>query len=149
MSDPNATLEQARARGREMKLSYAGAILPAEASSVWQAKRATLIDIRTQAEWDYVGRLPGAIEIEWNHYPSGRNPKFAEKLLEAVPDKSAPVLFLCRSGGRSNAAAALAASLGYTQAFNVLEGFEGDLDANSKRNTVGGWRKAGLPWSQN
>lgn len=148
MSTDDPLLEQARARGQSLKLPYAGALRPAEACAIWQARRATLVDVRTKAEWDYVGRVPGAIEIEWNHYPAGRNPEFAEALEAAVPDKEKPVLFLCRSGGRSNAAAALAETLGYTQAFNILEGFEGDLDASGKRNTVGGWRKAGLPWSQ-
>lgn len=148
MSQADPNLDEARRRGQAMNLSYAGALLPAEAHAVWQARGATLVDVRTKAEWDYVGRVPGAIEIEWNHYPAGRNPRFAEELEAAVPDKGAPVFFLCRSGGRSHAAATLAESLGYTQAFNILEGFEGDLDAAKKRNNVGGWRKAGLPWMQ-
>jgi rhodanese-related sulfurtransferase len=142
-------IAKARQRARELKLPYAGALLPKEAFEVVRSNRAaTLVDVRTQAEWDYVGRVADALEIEWNRFPSGRNPDFAIRLQATVTDKSAPILFLCRSGGRSNAAAALAAELGYTEAYNILEGFEGDLDPTKHRNTVGGWRAAGLPWFQ-
>ncbi|HKA38285.1 MAG TPA: rhodanese-like domain-containing protein, partial [Burkholderiales bacterium] len=111
------------------------------------APGAKLVDVRTRAEWDYVGRIPGAVEIEIVTYPGGRpNPGFMAEL-ESKVDKAAPVLFICRSGGRSHNAAMLAAQAGYT-AYNVLEGFEGDRDAGGRRNTVGGWRVAGLPWSQ-
>jgi rhodanese-related sulfurtransferase len=115
---------------------------------VWRnASGAKLVDVRTRAEWDYVGRIPGAVEIELVTYPGGRpNPGFVAEL-ESKVDKSAPVLFICRSGGRSHNAAMLAAQAGYT-AYNVLEGFEGDRDAGGHRNTTGGWRVAGLPWSQ-
>lgn len=148
MDSPETILDRARARATELKLPYAGALTPAEAYALWQQDGATLVDVRTKAEWDYVGRVPGAIEIEWNHYPAGRNPQFADQLRASVTDTARPVLFLCRSGGRSGAAAALAAQLGYGGAINILEGFEGDVDASGHRNTVGGWRKAGLPWKQ-
>lgn len=138
----------AAARGRQMGLPYGGALTPAEAHEVWRnAPGAKLVDVRTRAEWDYVGRIPGAVEIEIVTYPGGRpNPGFMAEL-ESKVDKAAPVLFICRSGGRSHNAAMLAAQAGYT-AYNVLEGFEGDRDAGGHRNTVGGWRAAGLPWSQ-
>jgi rhodanese-related sulfurtransferase len=141
-------LKAAAARGRQMGLPYGGALTPAEAHEVWRnAPGAKLVDVRTRAEWDYVGRIPGAVEIEIVTYPGGRpNPGFMAEL-ESKVDKTGPVLFICRSGGRSHNAAMLAAQAGYT-AYNVLEGFEGDRDAGGHRNTVGGWRVAGLPWSQ-
>jgi rhodanese-related sulfurtransferase len=141
-------LKTAAARGRQMGLPYGGALTPAEAHEVWRnAPGAKLVDVRTRAEWDYVGRIPGAVEIEIVTYPGGRpNPGFMAEL-ESKVDKAAPVLFICRSGGRSHNAAMLAAQAGYT-AYNVLEGFEGDRNAGGRRNTVGGWRVAGLPWSQ-
>ncbi|HKU46791.1 MAG TPA: rhodanese-like domain-containing protein, partial [Burkholderiales bacterium] len=75
------------------------------------------------------------------------NPEFIGELAASVP-KDTPVMFLCRSGARSHAAAEAAARAGWSEAYNVLEGFEGDKDPQEHRNTVGGWRKAGLPWVQ-
>ena len=149
MDSTDHLLARAATRRAELKLTYAGALLPREAFELWkQAPGAVLIDVRTKAEWDYVGRVPDALEIEWNHYPSGRNAQFAATLQSAAPGKTAPLLFLCRSGVRSAAAADLATQLGYTGAINILQGFEGDVDASGHRNTVGGWRAAGLPWKQ-
>ncbi|MSQ69873.1 MAG: rhodanese-like domain-containing protein [Betaproteobacteria bacterium] len=142
-------LGRARQRAIEMKLPYAGALTPREAQALLQqVPGATLVDVRTKAELEWVGRVPGAVAVEWNTWPGGRNPQFAEQLQAKVQKSEAPVLFLCRSGGRSGSAAATATQLGYANAFNVLEGFEGDKDANGHRNTVGGWRAAGLPWEQ-
>jgi rhodanese-related sulfurtransferase len=142
-------LQKAAERGRQMGLPYGGAVTPSEAFEVWRnAPGAQLVDVRTRAEWDYVGRIPGAVEIELLTYPGGRpNPGFMAEL-ESKVDKSAPVLFICRSGGRSHNAAMLAAQAGYAAAYNVLEGFEGDKDPHGHRNTCGGWRVAGLPWTQ-
>jgi rhodanese-related sulfurtransferase len=87
--------------------------------------------------------------VEWNTYPGGqRNPLFLEELADAVDDRDTPLLFLCRSGGRSDSAARAATAAGYARCFNVLEGFEGDKDSAGHRGTVGGWRRAGLPWVQ-
>ncbi|OGA22806.1 MAG: rhodanese [Betaproteobacteria bacterium RIFCSPLOWO2_02_FULL_67_26] len=142
-------LQKAADRARQMGLQYAGALTPAEAHEVWRnAPGATLVDVRTRAEWDYVGRIPGAVEIEILGYPGNRpNPAFLTEL-EGKVDKSAPVLFICRSGGRSHNAAMLATQAGFAASYNVLEGFEGDRDAQGHRNTVGGWRAVGLPWAQ-
>jgi rhodanese-related sulfurtransferase len=142
-------LDGAQARAEAKQLPYIGAVLPAEAYSLLQkAPGAKLVDVRTRAEWDYVGRVPGAVQIEWQRYPTGQvNPDFLVEL-QAQVDPEALVMFICRSGARSHAAATAAAAAGYTQAFNVLEGFEGDKDQNGHRNTVGGWRAAGLPWVQ-
>ena len=143
-------LERARLRGRELNLPYRGALTPREAFALWQSIRgAQMVDVRTRAELDWVGRLPGALHIEWNQYPGGvRNVRFPEELQLAVEKSDAPVMFICRSGNRSHYAAAVAAQLGYSEAYNVLEGFEGDKDPQGHRNTVGGWRVAGLPWTQ-
>jgi rhodanese-related sulfurtransferase len=145
-----AVLTHARTRAQALNVPYAGALRPAEAFAVLQGDPASrLVDVRTRAEWEWVGRPPDAVFIEWNLWPGGaRNPAFAPELLARVPDKAAPVLFLCRSGGRSHHAALLALELGYAQAFNILEGFEGDKDAHGHRGTVGGWKVAQLPWVQ-
>jgi rhodanese-related sulfurtransferase len=109
---------------------------------------ARLVDVRTRAELDFVGRIPGALLIEWMSYPEGsRNPEFLAQL-EAAAGKGVPLMFICRSGNRSHAAAMLAAEAGWSECYNVLEGFEGDRDANRHRNTIGGWKVAGLPWVQ-
>ena len=143
------TLQKARERGKQMGLDYEGAVTPAEAHELMRAGgNVKLVDVRTRAEWEWVGRIPGAIEVEFLTYPGSRpNPEFVRQLEEKV-DKDAKVLFICRSGGRSHNAAMLATQAGYAEAFNVLEGFEGDKDANGQRNKKGGWRFAGLPWTQ-
>jgi rhodanese-related sulfurtransferase len=132
-----------------MGLPYSGALLPREAYQLWKSlPGAQLVDVRTRAEWDWVGRIPGAIEIELLSYPGNRpNPEFVPQLRQKV-ETQAPVLFICRSGGRSHNAAMLALQAGYADCYNVLEGFEGDRDPDGHRNTVGGWRAAALPWTQ-
>jgi rhodanese-related sulfurtransferase len=143
-------LERAQQRARQQGLPYRGALTPAEAFALVESvEGARIVDVRTRAELDFVGRVPGAVLIEWSHYPGGvRNAQFAEQLKLQVERTDAPVMFLCRSGNRSHFAAAVASQLGYSAAFNILEGFEGDKDQNGHRNTVGGWRVAGLPWVQ-
>ena len=142
-------LNKGQERAQEMDLPYQGALLPAEALTLLQeAPGAKLIDVRSRAELDWVGRIPGAVEIEWQSYPGMRhNPDFVNYLSGQV-DKEALVMFICRSGGRSHQAAATAAEMGYTNCYNVLEGFEGDKDPSGHRGTEGGWKVAGLPWVQ-
>ena len=142
-------LKLARERAERMDLPYAGALTPSEAYEVWQlAPGAKLVDVRTRAEWDWVGQVPGAVQIEWLTYPGSRpNPSFVSQLKREV-DPESLVLFLCRSGGRSDHAARAATEAGYLESYNILEGFEGDKDANGHRNRIGGWRHAGLPWRQ-
>ncbi len=139
----------AQGRARELELPYEGALTPREAHEVLQlAPGSKLVDVRTRAELDWVGRIPDAIEIEWLHYPGNAlNANFVAQLQRQV-DPQSLVLFICRSGGRSHAAAMAAVNAGYTSSYNVLEGFEGDKDANGQRNRLGGWRFAGLPWVQ-
>jgi rhodanese-related sulfurtransferase len=139
--------KRAAERARQLGLAYAGALLPAEAHALMQAG-ARLVDVRTQPELQYVGRVPGSVAVQWQTYPGNRpNPEFLAELEDAV-SKDEPVMFLCRSGARSHSAAETATRHGWRECYNVLEGFEGDKDAEQHRNTVGGWRKAGLPWVQ-
>lgn len=144
-------LTAGRQYGRENRLPYAGAVTPQQAHAVLQEDAAVmLIDVRTNAERDWVGRvvIPDNqhAAVQWNFYPGGNpNPDFLEQL-EKVADKDKVLLFLCRSGVRSRHAAKLATEHGYVNCFDILEGFEGDKDAQGHRKTVGGWCKAGLPW---
>ncbi len=149
MTDDNEILKKARERATQMGLPYGGALLPAEADALLkQQPNAKLVDVRSRAELDFVGRVPGSVEIEYKSYPGMLpNPNFIQQLKQLVP-QDAVVMFLCRSGGRSHETALAASRAGYANAFNVLEGFEGDRDTGGHRNTVGGWRAAGLPWIQ-
>ena len=146
-SDIAAIKQAAAARASQLKLTYAGAVTPAEAHALMQAG-AKLVDVRTKPELRYVGRVPGALAVEWQTYPGNvQNPDFLAQLAEAV-EPGDTLLFLCRSGDRSHAAAAAATQAGWRESYNVLEGFEGDKDAAQHRGTLGGWRRAGLPWVQ-
>jgi rhodanese-related sulfurtransferase len=149
MESISAILEKAQQRAREMDLPYEGALTPVEAMELLQeAPGARLVDVRSKAEWDWVGRIPGAVELEWLHYPGMHaNPEFMNHLSSQV-DKESLVMFLCRSGVRSHQAAAAASESGYTNCYNILEGFEGDKDETGHRGAKGGWKAAGLPWVQ-
>lgn len=142
-------LQLAQSRARDLNLPYEGALTPKEADEVLRlAPGSRLIDVRTRAELDWVGRIPGAIEIEWQTYPGKHaNPHFLVQLKHAV-DHESLLLFICRSGNRSSAAAKAATEAGLPDCYNVLEGFEGDKDVSAQRGQVGGWRLAGLPWLQ-
>ncbi len=142
-------LQLAQHRAHDLKLAYEGALTPKEAHEIWQlAPGAKLVDVRTRAELDWVGRIPQAIEIEWQSYPGNKpNPQFLELLRHSVNHESL-LMFICRSGIRSNSAAKAASEAGFVDCYNVLEGFEGDKDAGGRRNLVGGWRYHGLPWTQ-
>lgn len=138
-----AAAERARLSG----LPYAGALTPAEAHKLLEAG-AKLVDVRTKPELLYVGYVPGSVLVEWQTYPGNApNPDFLAQLSE-IARRDDTIMFLCRSGSRSHFAAAAATQAGWGDCYNVLEGFEGDKDAAQHRNTVGGWRKAGLPWVQ-
>jgi rhodanese-related sulfurtransferase len=146
---PEVILGRAADRAKDDELPYAGAVTPAEACRLMQTGAAALVDVRTRFEYEYVGRVPDAPLIEWKPLGSATpDPQFIEHLQMLVPDRQRNVLFLCRSGVRSHAAASAATRAGYTHAFNILEGFEGDLDEHGHRGTRGGWRRAGLPWVQ-
>jgi len=138
---------RALARGREQQLPYAGALLPPEAHALMR-QGARLIDVRTRPEAQYVGRVPGSVLVEWQTYPGNAPNRDFLAQLAAVVEPGQTLLFLCRSGARSHSAAAAAAQAGWPDSYNVLEGFEGAKDAEPHRGTLGGWRKAGLPWVQ-
>ncbi|MGA7595046.1 MAG: rhodanese-like domain-containing protein [Gallionella sp.] len=149
MGTITAILQAAQQRARELNLPYEGALYPREAHEILQsAPGAKMVDVRSRAELDWVGKFPNATAIEWASYPGMiRNPHFIAQLEQQV-DKEALVIFVCRSGGRSHHAAIAATQAGYRDCYNMLEGFEGDMDAGKHRNTKGGWRAAGLPWEQ-
>ena len=149
MEDPKVIFAAAAERAKELKLAYAGALLPIEAYALMMhLSEAKLVDVRTRAELEWVGRVPDSMAIEWNTWPGGsRNLDFIAQC-EASIAKDAVVMLLCRSGVRSHHAAAALARVGYARAYNVLQGFEGDKDTSGQRNRLGGWRAAGLPWKQ-
>jgi len=142
-------LELARQRGAGQP--YAGAVTPQEAFDLLaNDPDVLLVDVRTNAERDWVGRVavPEAqhAAVQWATYPGGQpNPQFGAEL-QKVARKDQTLLFLCRSGVRSRHGARVATELGYANAFDILEGFEGDRDGDGHRKTLGGWCKAGLPW---
>ena len=148
----NSILGTARQRGIQNNLPYSGAITPHEAYNLLQADHnIKLVDVRTNAERDWVGRvnIPEAqhAAVQWSTYPGGLpNPDFIEQLSRTA-DKDCVLLFLCRSGVRSRHAAKLATEHGYQHCFDILEGFEGDKDSEGHRKTVAGWCKANLPWT--
>jgi len=129
-------------------LGYAGDVAPQLACAWWKTGDAVLVDVRTDAEREWVGFIPDAAPIAWKQWPGmAMNPDFDQALKSAVP-AGKKVVMLCRSGVRSIAAARRATELGL-EAYNILEGFEGNPDGSAHRNQLGGWRKHGLPWRQN
>jgi glyoxylase-like metal-dependent hydrolase (beta-lactamase superfamily II)/rhodanese-related sulfurtransferase len=126
---------------------YAGDVSPQLACQWWQSGDAVLVDVRSDAEREWVGFVPGAVPLAWKQWPGMvMNSTFDAGLVAAVPNGK-KVVFLCRSGVRSIAAAKRATELGL-QAYNILEGFEGDPDEHAQRGHKGGWRLHGLPWRQ-
>ncbi|WP_413862624.1 rhodanese-like domain-containing protein [Candidatus Aalborgicola defluviihabitans] len=126
---------------------YAGDVSANLACAWWLAGDAVLVDVRTDAEREWVGFVPGAVNLAWKQWPGmAMNPGFDEGLRAAVL-AGKKVVLLCRSGVRSVAAAKRATELGL-EAYNILEGFEGDPDAQAHRGNKGGWRMRGLPWRQ-
>ena len=148
-------LNSAQAKGRELSLSYAGAVTPKQAFELTTSGHAKIVDVRSRFEHEFVGRIPGAKLIEWRIYDangeggiaSHLNPLFVDQL-KALYQPEETLLFLCRSAVRSHQAAEAAAAAGFTSTYNILEGFEGDKDASDQRGLTGGWRRAGLPWIQ-
>lgn len=117
-------------------------------------KTAQLVDVRTQPEWLYVGEpdiedLGKAVaKISWHIFPEmSVNPDFLDRL-RATFHPTQPVIFICRSGGRSLAAAKAAVEAGYARSFSLAGGFEGDVDEEGHRATKVGWKAEGLPWRQ-
>lgn len=137
-------------------MTYSGDISVEEAwRRLGDETSAVLVDVRTAAEWNFVGApdLSGIgkqiIRVSWQTLPKmEQNPAFVEEVRAQASDSGASLLFLCRSGSRSQAAAIAMTAAGYSQCFNVAGGFEGDLDGDRHRGVTGGWKAADLPWSQ-
>ena len=141
-------LDAARRAGRDAQLPYPGGVRPVDAWALVQAGIARLVDVRTAEERKFVGHVPGSLHVAWATGTSlTRNPRFTREL-ESKVGKHDVVLLLCRSGKRSAAAAEAAAKAGFVNVFNVLEGFEGELDALNQRGHADGWRFHALPWIQ-
>lgn len=150
MSRLDDLLAVAKKRASDLGLLYAGALTPKEVAEFLQLdENARLVDVRTAAELAWVGRVPDAIEVEWQRYPGGvPNANFIADLQRAAGSNHGPLFFMCRSGARSSAAAKAASEAGITPCFNVLEGFEGDKNAEGHRGRINGWRFHNLPWVQ-
>jgi rhodanese-related sulfurtransferase len=134
---------------------YAGDVTPQDAYAVLAAEQdAVLVDVRTTAEWAYVG-LPDltgvgkdVVLVEWVRFPDGApNERFLDEVRGAGVEPGTPVYFLCRSGVRSVGAARAATAAGLGPAYNVLDGFEGPHDEHGHRG-LAGWKHEGLPWRQ-
>ncbi|MGQ0699193.1 MAG: rhodanese-like domain-containing protein [Panacagrimonas sp.] len=141
-------LEHARATATRTGLAHAGGVAPRDAWELFSSGAATLVDVRSAEERKFVGEVPDAVHVPW---ASGtaltRNPRFVREL-ESKVGKDEVLLLLCRSGKRSVLAAEAATKAGFREVFNVLEGFEGELDARQQRGHGDGWRFHGLPWTQ-
>jgi rhodanese-related sulfurtransferase len=145
---PHPILERAKDAALAEGTPYAGGVTPKEAWELFASGTAALVDVRTAEERKFVGHVPETLHVAWATGTAlNRNPRFVKEL-EAKVKKDQPVLLLCRSGKRSALAAEAAAKAGFTQVFNILEGFEGDLDEQQQRGGLGGWRHAALPWVQ-
>jgi rhodanese-related sulfurtransferase len=141
-------LDTTRQAAHSAGLSFAGTVTPEQAWALFQDQKALLIDVRTTEERKFVGHVPGTLHVAWATGTAlTRNPRFVREL-EAKAKKTDLILLLCRSGKRSALAAEVATKAGFTHAFNVAEGFEGEINEKQQRGNVGGWRFHGLPWVQ-
>ena len=141
-------IASARLRSLDGNLRYAGAVTPDETNALMQEPGVKLIDVRSRAEWVWVGRIAGSHLVPWSHFTDNglvRNEAFLEQL-QSVASPGDVLLMLCRSSKRSKPASEAATAAGFAHTFDILEGFEGDPDAQGRRNTVEGWRFRGLPW---
>ena len=138
-----------KAAAHSSGLTYAGGVPPALAWAMFSSGRALLVDVRTGEERKFVGHVAGSGHVAWATGTAlTRNPRFVRELESKIGGKDAVALLLCRSGKRSVLAAEAAAKAGLTNVFNVLEGFEGELDAQQQRGKADGWRFHQLPWVQ-
>lgn len=141
-------LARARERAAAAGLAFAGSITPNDAWALFSNGHAVLVDVRSAEERKFVGHIPDTVHVPWATGTAlTRNPRFVRELENKV-GRHAPVLLLCRSGKRSALAAEAAAKAGLHNVFNILEGFEGDLDEQQRRGSLNGWRHTELPWVQ-
>jgi rhodanese-related sulfurtransferase len=144
-----APLEAARHHALQQGLTYPGGVSPPVAWELVVSGQALLVDVRSNEERVFVGFVPGSLHVAWATGTAlTRNPRFARELEARLGAKDRVALLLCRSGKRSALAAEAAAKAGLVHVFNVLEGFEGELDDAHQRGRVDGWRTHGLPWVQ-
>ena len=142
-------LASIKAEAAEQGKAYAGGVQPALAWRLFSEQRVLLVDVRTAEERKFVGHVPDSLHVPWATGTAlTRNPRFVRELDNKLGGKDTPVLLLCRSGKRSVLAAEAAGKAGLTSVFNVLEGFEGEIDALQQRGKSDGWRFHGLPWAQ-
>lgn len=135
-------------RANAQGLPFSGQVAPTVAWELAQKGAAVIVDVRSAEERKFVGHVPDTAHVAWATGTSlTRNPRFAREL-EAKFGKDTVILFLCRSGKRSALAAEVAAKAGFRYVFNILEGFEGEIDAQNHRGVSDGWRYRGLPWVQ-
>lgn len=143
----DAIFDLAETRRIELDLPYAGAVTPVEAWRLVSLRAARLVDVRTQAEFRFVGSVPGSVNVEWHGTDELPVARFLDELRRKV-DPTQPVLLLCRSAVRSDSAARAATAAGFSRVYNVLEGFEGKRNHVGQRGHIDGWRRHGLPWIQ-
>lgn len=142
-------LASIKAQAESAGLHYASGVPPALAWQLFSTGRVLLVDVRTAEERKFVGHVPDSLHVPWaTGTVLTRNPRFVRELENKIGGKDAPVLLLCRSGKRSVLAAEAAGKAGLTSVFNVLEGFEGEIDTLQQRGKSDGWRFHGLPWVQ-
>lgn len=141
-------LNTAKARANTLQLPYLGAVTPQEAHAIhFKYEAAIIVDVRSTAELDLVGRIPGVLHIEWAFYPGMvRNALFMAQL-EQHTNKDDFIILMCRTGGRSHNAATVAHNHGFTHVMNMLEGFEGEANEYKQRTLINGWKHANLPWT--
>ncbi len=141
-------LSEAQQYATEHELDFTGSLKPTDAWLLVEQGHAILVDVRTNEERKFVGYVPESIHIACATGTAfNRNPRFLKELDSKV-GKDKIILLLCRSGKRSALAATAAFSAGFAQVYNVLEGFEGDLNTHKQRNSTNGWRLHQLPWLQ-
>lgn len=142
-------LAAVKSQAESSGLPYAGGVPPAVAWHLFSSGQALLVDVRTAEERKFVGHVPDSLHVAWATGTAlTRNPRFARELEAKIGGKEIVALLLCRSGKRSVLAAEVATKAGLTNVFNVLEGFEGEIDADQQRGKADGWRFHGLPWVQ-
>lgn len=146
------TLQTALQEAQAQDLGYAGGVTPPQAWDLITQGHAVLVDVRSAEERKFVGHVPQSVHVPWATGTAlTRNPRFVRELeakLAPQGGKEAVALLLCRSGKRSVLAAQAAAAAGFAHVFNVLEGFEGEIDAQQHRGDSDGWRFHHLPWVQ-
>lgn len=144
-----AELAAAQASAASAGLPYAGGVTPGVAWELFSNQEVLLVDVRSAEERHFVGHIPGTLHLPWATGTSlTRNPRFVRELENKIGGKDTAVLLLCRSGKRSALAAEAATKAGFSHVFNILEGFEGEIDAQQQRGKADGWRFHGLPWVQ-